>query len=50
MPLTKSGRKVLRKLQKTYGKKEGKSIFYALINKGVKGSSKWHRKRKRKRK
>ena len=47
MPLTKSGRKVLRRLRKTYGKKRGTRIFYALINKGVKGSSKWHRKRRK---
>lgn len=35
MPLTKKGRKVLRAMSKTYGKKRGKSVFYASINKGI---------------
>lgn len=43
MPLTSSGHKVMSSLAKEYGAKKGKSVFYAMINKGVKGSSKWHK-------
>ena len=28
-PLTKKGRKILRAMGKTYGKKKGKQVFYA---------------------
>jgi len=47
MPLTKSGRKVKRKMRKQYGEKKGEEVFYASINKKKKGSSKWHKKRKK---
>jgi hypothetical protein len=41
MPLTKKGRKVKKSMTKTYGKKKGKKIFHASINKGtVKGAHK----------
>jgi len=50
MPLTKEGRKVLKKFQEQYGEEEGKRYFYASINKGIKGSEKWHKGRKKKRK
>lgn len=43
MPLTKSGAKVERAMQKTYGPEKGKRVFYASINKGKPGSSKWHK-------
>lgn len=43
MPLTATGKKVLRNLIKRYGYKKGRRIFYALINKGKKGSEKWHK-------
>jgi len=46
MPLTKSGKKVMRSMKKQYGAKKGKSVFYASLNKKKKGSSKWHKKRK----
>lgn len=46
MPLTKTGRKTLRAMQKEYGKEKGKQVFYASINKGKTGSEKWHVKRK----
>lgn len=46
MPLTKSGKKVLRNMRKEYGAKKGKSVFYASINKKKKGSKKWHGKKK----
>ena len=46
MPLTKSGAKVLRNMQKEYGNLKGKRVFYASINKGKSGSSKWHGKEK----
>lgn len=41
-PITKTGGKVLESMQKQYGEKKGKQVFYASINKGVKGSKKWH--------
>lgn len=41
MPLTNKGRTILTAMQKQYGEKEGKSVFYASINKGtVKGAEK----------
>ena len=45
MPLTKTGRKVMSSMKEQYGKEKGESVFYASINKGVKGSSEWHRNR-----
>jgi len=47
MPLTDRGRKVLASMKKQYGAKKGKQVFYASIKKGKKGSSTWHKKRKR---
>jgi hypothetical protein len=45
MPLTKTGKKVLRSMRKEYGTKKGKSVFYASINKGkLKGMEKKKRK------
>lgn len=39
MPLTKKGTEILSKMQKEYGEKKGKSVFYASINKGkIKGA------------
>ena len=44
MPLTKTGRKVLRRMYRTYrkrgGKKRGKRVFYATMNKYKK---RWHK-------
>lgn len=41
MPLNAKGKKVQAAMQKTYGKKKGKSVFYASVNKGtVKGVEK----------
>ena len=34
MPLTKKGKKVLRKMKQEYGTKKGTSVFYASKNKG----------------
>ena len=34
MPLTKKGKKVLRAMRKTYGKKRGTRVFYASERKG----------------
>lgn len=42
MPLTKTGSKVMANMQSEYGADKGKSVFYASINKGKPGSSKWH--------
>ena len=47
MPLTKKGRKIMRSMQRTYGPKKGKRVFYASRNKGrIKGVD---RSRRRKR-
>lgn len=46
MPLTKEGDKVMRNMVKEYGAKKGKQVFYASINKGKAGSSKWHASKK----
>jgi len=35
MPLTKKGKKILMAMEKEYGKKKGKKVFHASINKGV---------------
>ncbi len=43
MPLSESGKKVMHSMVKEYGAKKGKQVFYATMNKGKKGSSKWHR-------
>lgn len=48
MPLTETGKSVLEDMRETYGDKKGESVFYASINAKKKGSSKWHKKRKRK--
>ena len=47
MPLTKSGKSVLKKMRKTYGAKKGKQVFYSSINARKKGSSKWHKMRRK---
>ena len=46
MPLTKSGSKIKRKMEKSYGKKKGDTVFYSMISKKAKGTSKWHGKKK----
>ena len=46
MPLTKSGKSVLKSFEKSYGKKEGESAFYATMNTKKKGTSKWHKTKK----
>lgn len=35
MPLTKKGSKIMGSMMKEYGKKKGKSVFYASANKGT---------------
>jgi hypothetical protein len=35
MPLTKKGAKIMKAMQKEYGSKRGKSVFYASFNKGI---------------
>lgn len=35
MPLTKKGRKIMANMRKKYGKKKGRSVFYASANKGT---------------
>lgn len=35
MPLTKKGKKIKRAMEKQYGKKKGKQVFYASENKGT---------------
>jgi len=47
MPLTKRGKKIKKKMGKTYGEEEGKRIFYASQNKGtIKGTHKKGKRRK----
>lgn len=46
MPLTKTGNAILKGMQDYYGEDKGKNVFYASINKGKKGSKKWHKKKK----
>jgi hypothetical protein len=48
MPLTQKGKKILRIMEKTYGKKKGRKVFYASINKGKITNA--HKKRRKKRK
>lgn len=43
MPLTASGKEVLRKMRRRYGFKKGTEVFYASINDKKPGSSKWHK-------
>ena len=43
MPLTKTGKSVLKQMVKQYGKEKGKSVFYASINAKKEGSNKWHK-------
>jgi len=33
MPLSEKGKKILKSMQETYGKKKGKQVFYATIKK-----------------
>ncbi len=35
MPLTKTGKKVKKAMEKEYGPKKGGAVFYASINKGT---------------
>lgn len=42
MPLTKTGTKVLSSMKDQYGPDKGERVFYASINKGKPGSTKWH--------
>jgi len=41
-PLTKKGKKVRKAMEEEYGKKKGKQVLYASMNKGNPGSSSWH--------
>ena len=41
MPLTTKGKKIMKSMKNKYGKKKGKSVFYASKNKGkIKGVDK----------
>ena len=43
MPLTKKGAEIERAMDKEYGPKKGKQVFYASINKGnITGAEKRH--------
>ena len=35
MPLTKKGKKIIGAMEKEYGEKKGKQVFYASQNKGI---------------
>jgi len=43
MPLTKSGRKVMKNMKKEYGAEKGKSVFYATMNKRKSLGKKLHK-------
>ena len=46
MPLTKKGNKILASMEKEYGTKTGKQVFYASANKGtIKGVHKGKKKK-----
>lgn len=46
MPLTKKGSKIMRAMDKEYGSKKGKQVFYATRNAGkIKGVEKAGRKK-----
>jgi hypothetical protein len=46
MPLTAKGKKIIRKMENYYGKRLGKSVFYASANaKTIKGVEKKGRKK-----
>ena len=46
MPLTPKGKKIKRKMRKTYGPKRGDRVFYASQNKGtIKGTHRVRKKR-----
>jgi hypothetical protein len=34
MPLTEKGKKIMKSMKKSYGKKKGEQVFYASKNKG----------------
>lgn len=34
MPLTSKGKKILKRMEKTYSKKKAKEVFYAMISEG----------------
>lgn len=42
MPLSRSGSKVLRSMQSTYGADKGERVFYATANKKPALGRKWH--------
>lgn len=48
MPHTSAGKKVMRRLQREYGSKKGKNVYFALQvkGKGGKGKKKWEGKGK----
>lgn len=48
MPLTKTGDETKAAMIKQYGAKKGEQVFYASENKGIAGSSKWTKKKKKK--
>ena len=44
MPLTSTGKRILKQMIAKHGHKSGTRVFYSSINKGVPGSDKWHEK------
>ena len=47
MPITKSGKKVMHSMEKEYGEKKAKEVFYSMINAKKKGTQKWHKMKKK---
>lgn len=48
MPQTEKGKKIMKAMEKTYGKKKAKQVFYASKNKGkITGVDKPRKRRKK---
>ena len=42
-PLNKTGKKILKNMQKQYGKVKGKGVFYASIKKHPRKTKRWEK-------
>ncbi len=47
MPLTRSGKSILKSFQNRYGTKTGRGFFYAKTRSSPKQTAKWHKGGKR---
>lgn len=44
MPLTKSGKRIIRTFEREYGKVKGKRVFYEFMRSHPRHTSRWHKK------